>query len=89
MRIESGELIELPWELFYDPELHEFLSLTRRTPVVRQHLIDRPCHILHFFVQSPDKCVAPCSKLQDGWLVKQPSYPTHTSTIMARMRTKR
>jgi tetratricopeptide (TPR) repeat protein len=42
LRVEAGELISLPWELLYDPEKREFLSLTRRTPVVRCPPVPRP-----------------------------------------------
>ena len=42
LRVESGDLIPLPWELFYDPERREFLSLTRRAPVVRHLRVAHP-----------------------------------------------
>jgi len=42
LRVEAGELIPLPWELLYDPERREFLSLTRRAPIVRHLTVPRP-----------------------------------------------
>jgi len=42
LRAESGDLIALPWELLYDPERREFLSLTRRAPVVRHLRVAHP-----------------------------------------------
>jgi len=41
LRVEAGELIALPWELLYDPERREFLSLTRRAPIVRHLTVPR------------------------------------------------
>jgi hypothetical protein len=42
LRIRAGELIALPWELVYDPERREFLSLSRRAPVVRHLTAPHP-----------------------------------------------
>jgi tetratricopeptide (TPR) repeat protein len=42
LRIGAGGLVTLPWELLYDPEPREFLSLTRRNPVVRHLRVPRP-----------------------------------------------
>jgi hypothetical protein len=42
LRVEAGELIALPWELLYDPERREFLSLTRRALIVRHLTVPQP-----------------------------------------------
>ena len=42
LRLDSAELLALPWELCYDPERDEFLSLTRRLPMVHYLPVPRP-----------------------------------------------
>ncbi|MBN1139452.1 MAG: PQQ-binding-like beta-propeller repeat protein [Anaerolineae bacterium] len=46
LRVESGALAGLPWELLYDPQAGEFLALSARSPVVRHLPVARPAQLL-------------------------------------------
>jgi tetratricopeptide (TPR) repeat protein len=45
LRIQPGALAELPWELLYDPQRGEFLTLSTRAPVVRHLHVGRPVQL--------------------------------------------
>ncbi|MFQ5858639.1 MAG: CHAT domain-containing protein [Anaerolineae bacterium] len=42
LRIEPGELIDLPWEFLYDKAARRFVALSTRTPVVRYVELEAP-----------------------------------------------
>ncbi len=42
LRIEPGELIDLPWELLYDKTARRFVALSARTPMVRYVEVEAP-----------------------------------------------
>jgi hypothetical protein len=47
LRIEPGELIDLPWEFLYDKATRRFVALSTRTPLLRYVELDTPPPQLH------------------------------------------
>jgi formylglycine-generating enzyme required for sulfatase activity len=63
LRVNSPELVDLPWEYLYNPRLDNFLSLSVETPIVRYFELAQPVPILT--VKPPIKVLVMISSPSD------------------------